>query len=67
MGMLVEKGWVRASKNPCAVLVILVPKKDGSWHIVFSMIDLSSGYHQIQVKEGDEWKIVFKTKFGLYE
>jgi hypothetical protein len=34
---------------------------------IFTKIDLKNDYNLIRIKPGDQWKMAFKTRYGLYE
>src|SRR2546430_12523243 len=50
---------------PLPLINKLLDRLNGS--IVFSKIDLRNAYHRIRIREGDEWKIAFHTRYGHYE
>nr|GFC53712.1 retrotransposon protein [Tanacetum cinerariifolium] len=64
---LFDKGFIRPSSSPWATPVLFVKKKDGSFRIIYSNIDLRSGYHQLRVQEQDIPKMAFQTQYGHYK
>ena len=55
----------RKNRYPLPLILELMDRLQGAkW---FTKFDVREGFYRIRIKEGDEWKTAFKTKYGLYE
>ena len=59
-----NEGTVKDS-YPFPLISDLMDKLKGAKY--FTKLDLRSGYNNVRIREGDEWKAAFKTSKGLFE
>ncbi|KAI5115426.1 hypothetical protein M0805_007516 [Coniferiporia weirii] len=59
-----NKGTIK-NAYPLPLISELMDKLKGAKY--FTKLDLRSGYNNIRIKDGDQWKAAFKTPRGLFE
>ena len=53
------------NRYPLPLISEIMDRVSGAQY--FSKIDLKDAYHKLRIKEGDEWKTAFRTRYGHYE
>ena len=53
------------NRYPLPLISELLDRLNGAR--VFSKLDLKDAYYRIRLREGDEWKTAFRTKYGHFE
>src|SRR5215471_343236 len=53
------------NRYPLPLIPELIGKLRGAKY--FTKLDVRWGYHNVQIREGDEWKAAFRTNRGLFE
>ena len=57
--------WTIKNAYPLPLISDIIDKLQGSKY--FTKLDIRWGYNNVWIKEGDEWKVVFKTNKGLFK
>ncbi|KAB5588311.1 Retrotransposable element Tf2 [Ceratobasidium theobromae] len=61
-------GKVRPSTSPAGAPVMFVKRADGCLSCKdLYKLDLRNGFNNVHIKEGDEWKTAFRTKYGHFK
>ena len=53
------------NQYPLPLIGELIDKLKGAKY--FTKLDVRWGYNNVRIKEGDEWKVAFRTNIGLFE
>ena len=57
--------WMIKNAYPLPLISDVIDKLQGSKY--FMKLGIRWGYNNVRIKEGDEWKVAFKTNKGLFE
>ena len=55
----------KKDRHPLSLIGEALDRLEGA--IYFTKLDIKDAYHNIRIKEGDEWKTTFSTKLGTYK
>lgn len=61
---MLNKKTVRNSYPLSLIPVLLDQMREAK---VYTRLDLRGAYHLVRIRDGDEWKTAFKTRYGLFE
>ena len=53
------------NRHPLPLISEILDRLSGARY--FTKLDLKDAYHRIRIREGDEWKTAFRTRYGHFE
>ena len=57
--------WTIRNRYPLPLIPELIAEVQNAF--VFTKFDVEGGFNKVRIKDGDQHKAAFKTKYGLYE